>query len=138
MRLVRPKEAAAELFISTGLVYHWVRTGRLAKHPYKVAACNRRKRDNLVKPNYYVDIEEARGLILDEEAAKIKLLHSDKNLLRPADVARITRYDVGTVYRWVKSFELTKYRIGKTTSYLLDGDEVADALEENGLAHLVR
>lgn len=139
MRLVTVPQLAKELFISTGLVRYWLRTDRLTKHPRPLTpGSSRVKKRTVSHYRYLLDIDEAAKLLRNRAESDLKLLHSDKRLLRPQEVAGIIGVTVQRVYQWASRYELTKYPTGSGTCYLLDGDELADALEENGLGHLVK
>ena len=139
MRLVTAPQAARELYISTGLLHYWIRTGRLQKYPYPLAASTVKVRKKTVSHRrFMVDIDQVRLLRRADAEDQIKLLNSDKRLLRPQEVAKIVGVTVQRVYQWVARYELTKYKTGSDTCYLVDGDELADALEANGLGHLVK
>ncbi len=138
MRIVRPKEAAEELYISIGYIYWLAQRGRITRYPYQVAACNRRRRDSVAQPHYMVDVDEIREAVTDGAMEALKRAHPDKRLLRPLEVARITGAKRDLVYQWIEMLQLKKYQIGKTRQYLLDGDEIADKLIQRGLGHWVK
>jgi hypothetical protein len=89
---------------------------------------------------YLVDIDEARKLLRNAAEADLKLLNSDKRLLRPREVAKILDVTIERVHGWTKRFNLKKYypeNAGKH-EYFIDGDELADNLEDSGLGYLVK
>ncbi len=141
MRLVTVRQACNELFVSVGLVQYWVRTGRLQKHTYTLTPGSAKvKKRTVSHSRYLVDIEEAFKLLRNRAEADLKLLNNDKRLLRPREVAKILDVRLERVYSWTRRFKLKKYypeNAGKH-EYFLDGDELADNLEDSGLGYLVK
>ncbi len=141
MRLVTVRQACNELFISYGLVQYWVRTGRLQKHMYTLTPGSAKVKKRTVSHyRYLVDIDEARKLLRNEAEAELKLLNSDKRLLRPREVAKILDVTIERVHAWAKRFNLKKYypeNVGKH-EYFIDGDELADNLEDSGMGYLIK
>lgn len=139
MRLVTPKQASEELFVSTGLIQYWVKKGLLEKHPYELAPSTARVRKRTVSHSRFkIDIDEAKKLRRIEREDQIKLLNKDKRLLRPAEVSKILEITENNVYQMVARYKLTKYPVGVSTLYMIDGDELADALEDDGMGYLVK
>jgi hypothetical protein len=139
MRLVTPKQASEELFVSTGLIQYWIKKGLLEKYPYELAPSTVRVRKRtLSHSRYKVDIDEAKKLRRADREDQVKLLNSDKRLLRPAEVSKILEITENNVYQMVARYNLTKYPVGVSTLYLIDGDELADALEDDGMGYLVK
>lgn len=135
MRLVTVKQAAAELFVTPSMVAYWKRNGMLTTYPYPLTPLSAKVRKRTVSTTrYLVDIDELRAQ-LDPQ-----LLTEDKRLLRPKEIARILDVRIERVYSWVKRYKLTKYSPNPSGSknYFLDGDEVADALEDAGLWYLIK
>jgi transposase len=83
---------------------------------------------------YLVDMEEL------EAIRDPNLLTNDKRLLRPKEIARILDVRTERVYGWVQRYSLTKYCPNPKArkNYYLDGDEVADALEDAGFGYLIK
>jgi hypothetical protein len=139
MRLVTAQEAAAELFVSRGTVQYWVRTGKLAKHPFKVASSTTRSRKYTESPRrFLVDVDEAKRMLQPSMEQRIKEEHADKRLLYPAEAAKIMEVTTSYALFLIRRFGLTKYKLGYGNTFLVDGDELADALEANGLEYLVK
>jgi|688.fasta_scaffold1048347_2 hypothetical protein len=139
MRLVTAQEAAAELFVSRGTVQYWVRTGKLAKHPFKVASSTTRSRKYTESPRrFLVDVDEAKRMLQSVIEKEIKEEHADKRLLYPAEAARIMEVTTTHTLSLIRRFGVTKYSLGYGNKFLIDGDELADALEANGLEYLVK
>ncbi len=141
MRLVTIKQACSELYISTGLVVYWVRNQRLAKHPYVLTPGSAKVKKRTVSlTRYLVDIDEARKLLRNEAEDELKLLNSDKRLLRPREVAKILDVRLERVYSWTKRFELQRYHLPNAGKheFFIDGDELADNLEDSGLGYLIK
>lgn len=135
MRLVPPKTAAAELFVSVPLIHYWTRTGQATRHPYPLSPLSVKVRKRTVSTRMYlVDMEEL------EAIRDPNLLTSDKRLLRPKEIARILDVRIERVYGWVQRYSLTKYMPNPKArkNYYLDGDEVADALEDAGFGYLIK
>jgi hypothetical protein len=141
MRLVTVSQACSELFVSVGLVQYWVRTGRLQKHTYTLTPGSAKVKKRTVSHyRYLVDIDEARKLLRNGAEAELKLLNSDKRLLRPREVATILDVTIERVHGWAKRFNLRKYYpiAGVRGEYFLDGDELADNLEDSGMGYLIK
>lgn len=141
MRLVTVKQASAELYVSTGLVQYWIRNGRAKKYPYPLtpgsAKVKKRTESNW---RYLLDIEELQKLLRNGAEAELKLLNNDKRLLRPLEVAKILDVNIERVYSWSRRFNLKRYyppNAGKH-EYFIDGDELADNLEDSGLGYLIK
>ena len=85
-----------------------------------------------------MDLDELEKLA--SSVADLKLLNSDKRLLRPKEIAEILDVRVERVYGWVPRYSLTKYLPNPQAqkNYLLDGDEVADALVDAGFGYLIK
>lgn len=135
MRLVTAKTAAAELFVSVPLVHYWIRTGQATKHPYPLTPLSAKVKKRTVSTyRYLVDMDEL-GALRDPN-----LLTSDKRLLRPKEIARILDVKIERVYGWVKRYGLKRYLPNSNApkNYFLDGDEVADLLEDLGLSYLIK
>lgn len=141
MRLVTVSEVSKQLFVSVGLVQHWVRTGLLQKHPYYLTPMSAKVRKRTVSTSrYLVDIDEAVKLIRSKAEAELKLLNSDKRLLRPREVSKILDVKIERVHAWSRRFNLKKYYppLVKKYEYFIDGDELADNLEDSGLGYLIK
>lgn len=139
MRLVTAPQAARELYISIGLIHYWIRTGRVQKYPYELAPLTAKIQKKTVSHRrFMVDIDQVRKLRRADAEEQIKLLNSDKRLLRPQEVSKIVGRSVHCVYQWVDRYQLKKYKTGSDTCYLIDGDELADALESNGIWYSVK
>lgn len=141
MRLVTVRQACSELFVSYGLVQYWVRTGRLQKHTYVLTPGSAKVRKRTVSNyRYLVDVDEARKLLRNQAEADLKLLNKDKRLLRPREVSKILDVKIERVYSWTRRFELKKYYPENSgqKDFFLDGDELADNLEDSGLGYLVK
>jgi hypothetical protein len=127
--------------VSVGLVQYWVRTGRLQKHTYTLTPGSAKVKKRTVSHyRYLVDIDEARKLLRNAAEADLKLLNSDKRLLRPREVAKILDVTIERVHGWAKRFNLRKYYpiAGVRGEYFLDGDELADNLEDSGMGYLIK
>ena len=87
-----------------------------------------------------MDIDEAAKLLRNRAEAELKLLNSDKRLLRPLEVAKILDVKKERVYYWIKKFELKKYHPanGGQKDFFIDGDELADNMEDWGLGYLIK
>lgn len=139
MRLVTVKQACNELSVSTGLVQHWVKKGLLQKHPYDLAPSTARVRKRTVPHSrYLIDVDQAKTLKRSSAEERLKLLNNDKNLLRPTDVARILNITLDNAYQMISRYNLKKYPVGVSTFYMIDGDQLADALEDDGLGYLIK
>ena len=139
MRLVTVSQLAKQLYVSNGLIQLWVRTGRLAKHPYVLTPGSAKVRKQTVSQyRYLVDIDEASKLLRNRAEEELKLLNSDKRLLRPREISQILDVTMDRVYSWSKRFKLKKYYILGNHDYFLDGDELADNLEDSGLGYLIK
>lgn len=141
MRLVTVTQVSKELFVSVGLVQYWVRTGRLQKHAYVLTPGSAKVRKRTVSHyRYLLDIDEAAKLLRNRAESDLKLLHSDKRLLRPKEIAKILDVNLERVYSWVRRFELTKYHPEPAgqRDFFIDGDELADSMEDWGLGYLIK
>lgn len=141
MRLVTVTQLAKELFVSTGLVRYWMRTDRLTKHPYPLTPGSAKVKKRTVSHyRYLLDVDEAAKLLRNRAESDLKLLHSDKRLLRPREVSQILDVNMERVYSWVKRFELTKYYPESSghREFFIDGDELADSMEDWGLGYLIK
>lgn len=140
MRLVTRAEAAKLLHVSEGMIQYWLRIGALEKHPrprqlngpraeymrnYLGPECNR---------NVHIDVDAARLLIPQNAIAKLKRDNPAANLLTTREVAKLTNRTPETIATYVRKFGLKKYKLhSKSSHYLIDGEELADHLEERGL-----
>lgn len=140
MRLVTRVEAAKLLHVSEGMIQYWLGIGALEKHPrprqlngpraeymrnYLGPECNR---------NVYIDLDVAELLIPQNAIAKLKRDNPAANLFTTREIAKLTNRTVRTIEHYVKRFGLTKYKLhSKSSHYLIDGEELADRLEECGL-----
>lgn len=88
---------------------------------------------------FLLDAEEAKraGLQSSLEQA-VKDEHPDKRLLYPGEAAQIMEVTHTYSLQLIRRFKIKKYYLGYGNTFLIDGDELADALEENGLDHLVK
>jgi hypothetical protein len=139
MRLVTVKEAAAELFVSPSLIAHWKRTGALVAYDYPLTPLSAKVRKRTVSTSrYLVDVDELKKMA--SSASELKLLNSDKRLLRPKEISEILDVKIDRVYGWVTRYNLMKYcpNPKDPKNYFLDGDEVADALEDAGFWYLLK
>lgn len=140
MRLVTRVEAAKLLHVSEGMIQYWLGIGALEKHPrprqlngpraeymlnYLGPNCNR---------NVYIDLHAAELLIPKNAIEKLKRDHPAANLLTVSETAKLTNRTVRTIEAYVKQFGLKKYKLhSKSSHYLINGEELADRLEERGL-----
>lgn len=140
MRLVTPTEAAKKLHVSQGMITYWLRIGALTRHPkprelngprseymleYLGENCNR---------NILVDLDVATLLIPKNAIAKLKEDNPAANLLTVRETAKLTNRTVRTIDLYVKQFGLKKYKLhSKSSHYLIDGEELADHMENAGL-----
>ena len=140
MRLMTVKQAASELFVSTGLVHYWIRTGRAQKHVYKLTPGSAKVKKRTESTwRFMVDLDELRAIQRKSAEAELKLLNSDKRLLRPREISQILDVRHDRVHSWAKRYNLKKYYIpGNSVEYFLDGDELADNLEDSGLGYLIK
>lgn len=139
MRLMTVTDAAAELYVSKELVFYWARNGLLTKHPYALSPLSVKVRKRTVSTRrFLVDLDEVRSIQRTELDEQLKRLHSDKRLLRPGEVSQMLDVRTERVYSWVKRFKLKKYYPKAGTHYLIDGDELADNLEDAGLWYLIK
>jgi hypothetical protein len=139
MRLVTVKTAASELFVSPGMIAYWKRHGLVTTYPYHLTPLSAKVRKRTVSTyRYLVDLEELTRL--RDRSSDPKLLTEDKRLLRPKEIAKILDVKIDRVYRWVRIYGLKKYcpNPGAQKNYFLDGDEVADLLEDIGLGYLIK
>jgi hypothetical protein len=135
MRLVTVKEAAAELFVTPSMFAYWRRKGLLTTYPYPLTSTSAKVRKRTVSTRrYLVDIDELKAQL------DLQLLTNDKRLLRPKEIAEILDVRIDRVYGWVPRYGLTKYcpNPKAPNNYYLDGDEVADALEDAGFWYLLK
>lgn len=140
MRLVTPTEAAEKLHVSQGMITYWLRIGALTRHPkprqlngpraeymlnYLGPECNR---------NIYIDLDVAELLLPKNAIAKLKEDNPAANLLTTREIAKLTNRTPETIATYVKKFGLKKYKLhSKSSHYLIDGEALADAMENAGL-----
>jgi hypothetical protein len=121
------------------MIAYWKRHGLVTTYPYHLTPLSAKVRKRTVSTyRYLVDLEELTRL--RDRSSDPKLLTEDKRLLRPKEIAEILNVQVGRVYSWVARYELTKYCPNPKArgNYYLDGDELADALEDAGLWYLIK
>jgi IS30 family transposase len=81
-----------------------------------------------------IDLDVARDLVTSNAIKKLKQGNPAANLLTTREIAKLTNRTVSTIDSYVRRFGLKKYYIHEhTTHYLIDGEELADRMEEAGL-----
>lgn len=138
--LVTRAEAAKRLHVSTGMVQYWLGIGALKKYP-KPRQLNGPKAEYMLKylgedcnRNCLVDLDEATLLIPKNAIEKLKSDNPAANLLTIRETAELTHRSVRTIELYVKQFGLRKYKLhAKSSHYLIDGEELADHMENAGL-----
>lgn len=137
--LVTPDEAARSLHVSRGMINYWVRKGatRYLK-PRKTDATYRpatlEKLGTTCNRNYLVDLEELQLKLFTNAVKNLELQHPEAHLMTAAEAAKRTNRKYETMATYVKRFGLKKYYLYEGTShYLIDGEELADAMEARGL-----
>jgi hypothetical protein len=138
--LVTRAEAAKELHVSLGMIQHWIRKGLLEKHD-KLRQLNGPRSEYMrgylgeVCSTYYlVDLDVARLLVPQNAIEKLKEDNPAANLLTAREIAKLTNRRVETISMYVNKFGLKKYKLNpKSSHYLIDGEELADAMENAGL-----
>lgn len=139
MRLVTAKEAAATVKVSISTIQHWLRTGKIKKHPYQlIKKSQRARRQEFATRRFLVDLDEVIANGPGPLMSEVREQHPDLRLLTNRQVSKIIDRGEEAVRQYVRRFGLRKYHYGNNGQYLIDGDELADALEANGLEHLVR
>lgn len=84
--------------------------------------------------NMLIDLDVATLLVPKNAIAKLKEDNPAANLLTTREIARLTNRDVRTIEHYVRHFKLTKYKLhSKSSHYLIDGEELADHMENAGL-----
>lgn len=138
--LVTREEAAKQLHVSSGMIQYWLRIGALQRYP-KPRALNGPKAEYMrqylgenCNRSYLVDLDVATLLVPQNAIAKLKEDNPAANLLTVREIAKLTRRTERTIELYVKQFGLTKYKLhSKSSHYLLDGEELADYMEDAGL-----
>ena len=122
------------------MVQYWLGIGALKKYP-KPRALNGPKSEYMLQylgencnRNILVDLDAATLLVPRNAIAKLKEDNPAANLLTVREAAKLTNRTLRTVELYVKQFGLKKYKLhSKSSHYLIDGEELADRLEERGL-----
>lgn len=138
--LVTREAAAKYLHVSTGMVQYWLRIGALKKYP-KPRQLNGPKAEYMLQylgencnRNMLVDLEAARLLVPKNAIEKLKRDNPAANLLTTREIAKLINRTPRTVELYVKQFGLKKYKLhSKSSHYLIDGEELADHMEDAGL-----
>lgn len=141
MKLVTPKQAARVAGVSAATVHRWVRLGQVTKHPVPLAEITKKVRPHLgeySKRNYYVNLDDFMTARPASTADMVRSMYPDLRLLTVREIANILNVETFTVRHYARRFALQKYRHEGSQEFLLNGDELADAMEDNGLGYLVR
>lgn len=141
MRLMQIKQAARVAGVSYGAVHYWVRTGRIKKHPMPLAELTKKIKPHLgeySKRNYLIDVDELLAKRPAGTQEALRRSNPDLRLLTVREIANILNVETFTVRHYARRFELKHYYYGYSNEFLIDGDELADAMEDNGLGYLVR
>lgn len=139
MRLVTAKEAAKTIKVSEPTISYWARTGKIKKYPRELSPGRRRETARERSNRWYlVDLDEILSNGPGPLISEVRDQHPDLRLLTVRQVSKIIDRGEGSVRYYMRRFGLHKYRYGNNGEYLIDGDELADAFEANGLEHLVR
>lgn len=137
MKLITLKQAAALANVSYPTIRYWVRTGRLAKHPYPLSYKSQQlyKRDNGVR-YFLVSEEEVRrcSTVADSQTVRKKL--PDKNLITPLQAASAMYRSKRWTTELINRTGVTKYRYGKGQEYFIDQEEFRRALIADKRTHL--
>jgi hypothetical protein len=129
MKLLSPKQAAALANVSYPTIRYWVKTGRLAKHPYPLAERSKEiyKRDTGVRRYLLSETEVlSNGTFGDIQTVRKKF--PDLDLMTTGEAASAFFRTNGTISRIVKRHGLRKYRYGRGNEYLIDGQDLRRAL----------
>lgn len=138
-RLVTQDEAARALHVSRGMIQYWVRKGATRypkpRKPGAIYAPSTRERlGPTCNRNYLVDLDELELKLFTNAVKNLEQQNPEANLMTVREAAKLTNRKYETVATYVKKFELKKYYLYKGTShYLIDGEELADAMEDRGL-----
>lgn len=138
--LVTPNEACDILHVSRGMISYWLRKGLLTRYP-KPRQLNGPRGEYYMQRlgpecgrNTVIDLDVARDLVTSNAIKKLKQGNPAANLLTTREIAKLTNRTVSTIDSYVRRFGLKKYYIHEhTTHYLIDGEELADRMEEAGL-----
>lgn len=96
------------------------------------------RRQEFASKRFLVDLDEVVANGPGPLMSEVREQHPDLRLLTVRQISKIIDRGEESVRYYTRRFGLRKYRYGNNGQYLLDGDELADALEANGLEHLVR
>lgn len=141
MRLVTAKHAASIIGVSIGAMHLRARSGELTRYPLPLAPLTRKKKPHLgseSKRSYLLDLDEVLTARPTSSAKLLKRTHPDRRLLTVDEVASILEVTPQTVRNYVKRYELEKLYYAQGTKFLIDGDQLADALEADGLEHIAQ
>jgi hypothetical protein len=121
------------------MVQYWVRKGatRYPK-PRKTDATYRpgtlEKLGTNCNRNYLLDLDELQLKLFTNAIKNLEQQNPEAHLMTVREAAKRTNRKYETIAGYVKRFKLKKYYLYEGTShYLIDGEELADAMEDRGL-----
>lgn len=138
--LVTSEEASELLHVSRGMIQYWVRKGATKyPKPRKTDAtyrpCTLEKLGPTCNRNYLLDLDELQLKLFTNAVKNLEQQNPEANLMTVREAAKRTNRKYETVSTYVKRFGLKKYYLYEGTShFLIDGEELADAMEARGLA----
>lgn len=138
--LVTQDEAARILHVSRGMIQYWVRKGatrypKPRKPGARYAPSTRERLGPTCNRNYLLDLEELQLKLFTNAVKNLEQQNPEAHLMTVREAAKRTNRKHETIATYVKKFELKKYFLHEGTShYLIDGEELADAMEARGLS----
>lgn len=115
-KLVTPREAASQLYVTTGMIGYWISKGRLQKHYLEGST-----------RHYLVDLEEAKRA---SNWRNIRYSELPENLVTPNEAADAIGVDPREISYYTKMGYVQKhYVLGNNHHYLVDINEVLEQPE---------
>ena len=139
MRLVTAKHAASIIGVSVGNMHRRARLGEITKYPLPLSPLTKKVKPHLgeeSKRSYLVDLDEVLATRPDGSAKLLRKSYPDRRLLTVDEAASIIHVTPQTVRNYIKRYGLEKLYYAEGRKFLIDGDQLADALEADGLGYI--
>ncbi len=126
-KLITPGEAAKLAHVSRETIQYWVKTGRLAKHPYPLSQKSKQihKRD-FGSRRFLLSRDEVLSNGTGSDLLKIRKKFPDLNLVTTREAANAVYLTKSHTLKLVRELGVTKYYYERGVEFLVDLDELKE------------